>query len=184
MQSPANNLFDLESPLVERLKLLQSELPELRVGSAITLVGVTNVAGHMPGVFVRPAASPNAEDVGGHVQEWQQWEVICGVRAVAQKQDLSTTYTALGALSHRVLTHLHAWNSPVGMFAYTGRDEVIEHAGYAEVALNFSVPVLVDLANPGTLDDFLRFYPSYAVYDADSHTADHINLPAATEPAP
>ncbi|MDA3920976.1 MAG: hypothetical protein PF501_09900 [Salinisphaera sp.] len=177
MALPANNLFNLEAPLLARLDTLKVEAPTLHTGAAITLVGITNVASYMPGIFVRPAKSDGAEDVGGQVQEWQHWEVICGVQTIADKHGLSTTYAALGALAHRVLLLLHDWPSPVGNLMYTGRDEVLEHSGYAELALNFAVPLLVDLSAGGSLDDFLRFYPTYDVEDADSTSNDRINLP-------
>lgn len=178
MASPAN-IFALEAPLLARLKALESEVYGLTTGAAITLVGSTNVSAFLPGIFVRPLGSGTPEPVGDTIQETQRWEVIGAVQAIADKQNLATTYEALGRLLHRIVMHLHNWTAPdIGTLEYVGRGDPVEIPGHVEVTLTFSITTLIDLADGTALADFLLFYPTYDLAaDGDADASDKINLP-------
>lgn len=179
MANPAN-LFELETPLIARLDELKTAVPTMKTGAAITLMGATNVTRFMPGVFVRPLPATEFELVGYQIQERQRWEVTIALQALADKKQLASTYEALGRLAQRVIVHLHGWTAPdLGTLAYAGRNDIVEMPGHAELTLLFDVPVLIDLADTSSIDDFLRFYPVYDVEDTERSpdAEDHINLP-------
>lgn len=180
MANASSNLFAIEQPLIDRLAELKAPVPDLRCGAAITLVGTTNVAALLPGVFVRPMGHISAEPAGQMIQERQRWEVIAAVQAIADKQDLKTTYAALGKLAHRLITHIHGWTAPdIGTFEYSGRSDLTEIPGHAELTLTFDATVVIDLQDDTAINDFLRFYPTYELTDSTQATdaEDHINLP-------
>lgn len=181
--APAANLFEVEQAIIGALSPLQVSVPDLRVGSAIGLVGTRDPAQHCPGIYVAPGAPSGTQNSGAGVLERQTWDVVCAVRAITRRADSAPlTHEALGELAAAALLAVQG----VEGLEYTGRRDVFYDVGYAELSLTFACDrqfdPTVELAD---LSDFNRFYADWdmAAPDGQIDATDDVRAPGASAPA-
>lgn len=111
------NVFAAEANIIARL---QSVTPALvasgNIGSAANLIGRTDLARWMPGLFIVPGPATRTDDGddGRLIVERQTWIIVVTTVFNRDAIGLSANYTALGILATGVIQALSGWIPQTG----------------------------------------------------------------------
>lgn len=138
------NLLGAEQAIIDQIKAGCPSATQVVSGAVIA--GSLDITEYLPIVVVQPGAGSVSDESygGGQLVEQQDWLIAVGIKCVADRSTMGTTYAGqAGGLIGEVIKALAGWAPAPNAGAawepmyYTGRAEPLIEPGYAEFPLTF-----------------------------------------------